>query len=413
MTIPNRAGRFIGLDLHKDTIYVTVLSPLEGSALQYEISTKEKDFEAFLGTLRPDDNVALEATRGSRYYVKRLLTRVGTVAVANPMKTELLSGKTAKNDRNDSFGLAFLLALGALPTVWVPDDETQQDREILHYRMGLVQEETRIKNRIRAQLAERGLSWPGSDLQSQDARLFLTKIGTSLPWATQQVLACQLEQLEKLEKCLQTVNDVVEVRAARRPEVALLMTIRGLSSLTALTLLATIGPIERFESPGSLTNFAGLVPCQRASAGHSHQGKITKAGSKMLRWALTEAVKSLTKQDGPFRNLARRLERRKNKAVAMTACARKLLEAIWHMLTRGETFRYAEPELVERKVRRREQRLIAARERLGRSENRRKEILRGRLALLQELARCGTVLPLPEPLKASFGRRRTTKTAVA
>lgn len=59
--MPNSAGRTIGLDLHQDTSYVTELSCLEGTANQYEIST-----------LRPEDQVALESTRGSRYFVKTL-----------------------------------------------------------------------------------------------------------------------------------------------------------------------------------------------------------------------------------------------------------------------------------------------------------------------------------------------------
>lgn len=59
--------RSVGLDVHKDQIYVTVLDVENGTALQYEVSTEEKRFEGFLKTLRPDDRVALESTRGSRY----------------------------------------------------------------------------------------------------------------------------------------------------------------------------------------------------------------------------------------------------------------------------------------------------------------------------------------------------------
>lgn len=408
-------NRFIGLDLHRDTIYVTVLSIADNTAPQFEI--KAKDFELFADTLGPGDQVALESTRGSRYYVKRLQARGVAVAVANPMKLDWLKGETAKNDRNDSFRLALLLALGTLPTLWVPDDETQQDRELLHYRCTLVQDQTRIKNRIQALMAEHGVGCP-SDIQSQDAQLLLLRLTTGLPGTAREVLTGQLEQLEQLEVRLARVEAIVEVRAARRPEVALLMTVRGLNVVTALTILAAIGPIERFSTPGSLANYAGLVPRQRASAGHSHQGKITKAGSKTLRWALTEGVRTLCKADGPYRNLCQRLERKKkNKGQAITACARKLLVAIWHMLTHNETFRFAEPDLVERKVKRREQRLAAARQTLARDKkDRQREIIVRQLALVQELAKRGTTLPLPAPLRATFGRARTvssTPTAIA
>lgn len=67
--------RFIGLDIHRDRIYVTELSIFDNNVRQYEITTREKDLEAFLRTLSKDDQVALEATRGSNYYVSRLSPR--------------------------------------------------------------------------------------------------------------------------------------------------------------------------------------------------------------------------------------------------------------------------------------------------------------------------------------------------
>lgn len=337
-----------------------------------------------------------------------MLSRVHVVAVANPMKLKSPNDGTAKNDRNDSFKLAYLFAIGGLPTIWLPDEETQQDREILRYRCNLVKEQTRTKNRIRALLAEHGLNCPASDLQSQDARQFLARLTSRLPWAAQEVLACYLEDLKQLGHRLERVNSVIEVRAARRPEIALLMTIRGVDVVLAMTILTAIGPIERFATPGSLSNYAGLVPRQHASAGHNHQGRITKAGSKELRWALTEAAHNLRRMDGPYRNLYRRLVRKKNMGVAMAACARKLLVAVWHMLTRNETFRFAEPDLIERKVQRRARRLAAARRRLASDGNdRQRAITERQVALAQDLARRGKVIPLPKPLQATHGKRFT------
>ena len=141
--------KYLGLDIHRDRIYITELSIDDNSVKQYEISTREKDLAAFLATLSKDDQVALESTRGSSYYVNRLSGLVASVSVANPSKLQFFT-KNAKNDRNDSYTLALLLSLGMLPTVWTPDPETRQDREILSYRNNLIQQTTRLKNRIRA-----------------------------------------------------------------------------------------------------------------------------------------------------------------------------------------------------------------------------------------------------------------------
>ena len=400
-----RIRRTIGLDIHRDRIYVTELRIWDYSVKQYEISTREKDLEAFLATLDEKDQVALEATRGSRYYVSRLAPIVAAVSVANPAKVQFFS-KNAKNDRNDSFCLALLLSLGVLPTVWTPGTEIQQDRDLLSYRCSLVQDQIRIKNRVRAQMAEHGIAWDGSDIKSACAQRFILKLKHRLPWTAQEVLTQRLEQLEQIEQRLRQLEPVLEARAARWPEVALLMTIRGINVLTAFTIMAVIGRIDRFATPDSLANYAGLVPRQRSSAGKSRNGAITKAGSKKLRWALTEAVQSLCKVDGPYRNLCKRLERKnKGKGVAATACARKLLTAIWCMLTRGEAFHHADPTLCEDKARRRERRLKAARAFVEEQKKRHDQVIKGQLALIQELSSRRVLMPIPPQLEATFGRR--------
>lgn len=402
--------RSIGLDIHRDRIYVTELSIWDNSYKQYEISTREKDLEAFLATLGKDDQVALEATRGSNYYVSRLAPLVAAVSVANPAKLQFFS-KNAKNDRNDSYCLALLLALGLLPTVWTPSPEIQQDRDLLNYRCSLVQDQIRIKNRVRAQMAEHGIVWDGSDIQSACAQRFILKLKHRLSSTSREVQTNRLEQLEQIEQRLQRLEPVIEVRAARWPEVALLMTIRGINVLTAFTIWTVIGRIDRFATPDSLANYAGLVPRQRSSAGKSRNGGITKAGSKRLRWALTEAVQSLCKMDGPYRNLCKRLERKnKGKGIAATACARKLLTAIWCMLTRGESFRYTESTLSEDKAHRRERRLKAAHPFVEEQKKRHDQVIQGQLALLQDLSSRRALMPIPRQLEATFGRLTTQAT---
>jgi transposase len=400
--------RTIGLDIHRDRIYVTELSIWDNSYKQYEISTREKHLGAFLTTLGKDDQVALEATRGSNYYVSRLAPLVAAVSVANPAKLQFFS-KNAKNDRNDSYCLALLLALGMLPTVWTPGPEIQQDRDLLNYRCSLVQDQIRIKNRVRAQMAEYGIVWDGSDIQSACAQRFILKLKNRLPWTAKEVLTQRLEQLEQIEQRLKRLEQVIETRAARWPEVALLMTIRGINVLTAFTIMAVIGRIDRFATADSLANYAGLIPRQRSSAGKSRNGGITKAGSKKLRWALTEAVQSLCKVDGPYRNLCRRLARKnRGKGLAVTACARKLLTAIWCMLTRGETFRYAESTLSQDKAQRRVRRLKAALPFVEEQKKRHDHVIQGQLALLQDLSSRRTLMPIPPQLAASFGRLTAT-----
>ena len=90
-----------------------------------------------------------------------------------------------------------------------------------------------------------------------------------------------------------------------------------------------------------------LVTVPKAYTGH-----ISRRGRSHARTICVEAAHQLVRVPGPYRAFFQRLRRRKPYNVAITAVARKLVVLIWHMLTRGEDYRYAEPALTREKLRR-------------------------------------------------------------
>lgn len=357
-------SRSLGLDVHQATIYVTALDLQAGTLEQYEVAVEEKALQVFEQTLRPDDRLALEATTNSYYFHRRLRPRVASVVIANPIKLRPWIAQEDKSDRNDSFWLALLNNFGRLPSVWVPDEETEQDRRLLSLRTDLVQEQTRCLNRIRALLASNGLQSPVSDLRGRDSRGLVFRLRSRLPETARLILDVLLQQLDSLGERLEPVNATVALRAGSRPEVSLLMTVPGLDQLLSLSILAAIGDIERFPSAASLVKYAGLGPRENSSAGKPTRGTRRKPGSRRLRWAVTQAATTLVKRAGRLRNLHRRLKR-KGENLAMAACARKLLVWIWHILKTGEAYRDRDPKLCERKRNRAATRMSAARRTLA------------------------------------------------
>lgn len=65
---------------------------------------------------------------------------------------------------------------------------------------------------------------------------------------------------------------------------------------------------------------------------------------------MTEAAQHIGKHPGPLGAFFRRLARKKNRNVAVVACARKLVTIAWHMLKNNEPYRYAQPKTVEAKL---------------------------------------------------------------
>lgn len=390
-------ARSFGLDLHQTNIYVTAIDPQGGTIKRSEFPVQEADIQAFEAQLRPDDRIALEATTNSIYFYHRLRPLVAEVVIANPIKLRPWLGQEDKSDRNDSYWLAMLNCFGCLPVVWVPDDETEQDRRLLSRRTDLVQEQTRCLNRIRSLLARHALTCPASDLRAQDARDLLLKMSSQLPEIERLILDSLLTQLDGLQALLEPIEAMATLRAAKRTEVELLSTVTGLDQLLSLTILASLGTVKRFPRPGSAVKYSGLSPRENSSGGKSKRGSISKAGSRQLRWALTQAAKNLIKRPGPFRNLYRRLKR-KGEGLALAACARKLMVVVWHMLTTGEAFRERDAKLNQRKRARVTRRMKKAHQVMSRRRSEWPNLL-NHAPLLKQL--CGSKTGLPFSLRHS------------
>jgi transposase len=64
----------------------------------------------------------------------------------------------------------------------------------------------------------------------------------------------------------------------------------GIGPVLAAVIVAEIGDIRRFPGPGQLACWAGLTPQHYESDTKVIRGHVTKQRSRMLRWAVTEAI---------------------------------------------------------------------------------------------------------------------------
>jgi transposase len=126
------------------------------------------------------------------------------------------------------------------------------------------------------------------------------------------------------------------------------MTLSGVNYAVALGLLAALGDISRFRDGDHAASYLGLVPSTRQSGYHCYHGHITKAGSGPARGLLTQAAQHVGRHPGPLAAFFRRLSKRKNRNVAITATARKLVLVAFLMLKNKEPYRYARPELMRK-----------------------------------------------------------------
>ena len=102
--------------------------------------------------------------------------------------------------------------------------------------------------------------------------------------------------------------------------------------MLAAVFVAEIGDVHRFPGPAQLTCWAGLTPSHHESDTTVHRGRITKQGSRLVRWAAIESVKILpdTSHIGAIREQV--AHRRGNRNIGAVAAARRQLELVFYGL---------------------------------------------------------------------------------
>lgn len=110
-----------------------------------------------------------------------------------------------------------------------------------------------------------------------------------------------------------------------------MQTLPGIGPVLGAVMVAEIGDITRFASADKLTCWAGMTPKHHESDTKVRRGRITKQGSRLVRWAAVESVQRLSKTTylGQFRDL---IAERRGHNIAVVAAARRQLEFVFYAL---------------------------------------------------------------------------------
>jgi len=339
--------RYWGLDLHKRYVHACEWVTATQKERHFRFPNTPEGWAQFAaGELGPDCWVAIEVT-GSAFEVHDWLSpRVGRVLLANPVELKRL-GSGRHTDRVDAARLAKMLAMGILPTVWVPPPAVREVRRLLRYRHSLQVSRTRAYNQARAVLRRHGIHLPSrAELPEQ-----LTEAHwRALPGGDRVILASAVAQVVRLGQELAALDAEILRRVASYPEVGRLLTITGVGPITAATLWAFIGDAARFPNAKCLARYAGLDPSVHQSGESHYQGAISRNGNGLLRACLVEAAHVVARFDaGGLGAFFRRKLPQLGYKRAVVALARKLLVVAWRLMLRGDTYRAARMKTVRNK----------------------------------------------------------------
>lgn len=295
--------------------------------------------------------VTIENTTNARG-ILLLMARYGREAgidlsarAVDPRKMRVIAESVCKCDRLDAQVLSELSCSNLkLPVCYFPDDEAFALREHLRARADLVRLRTMVKNRVHALLHRRAILAPSGDLFTKAGRAFLDQV--ELDQEGRELRERFLATMEHIAEQIKGSDRDLKRLAALdrwREDEARLRTMPGVGPITALTVLAELGDIHRFHSRAAVSNYAGLVPVLRESNGKRYSGPITHRGPALLRAALVQAAWMAVPKVPVYESIFERIKQRGGSQKAIVAVARRMLEDLWTMLKKKESFRFVRP----------------------------------------------------------------------
>ncbi len=321
--------QFVGIDLHRRRS-VLVRSTVSGEVLEATQILNDVDrLNAVMARAGETPEVVLEATYGWYWAVDALQAAGASVHLAHPLGVKAFEYRRVKNDLRDATDLADLLRMGRLPESWIAPPATRELRELVRHRAKLVGLRSHCKAEIHAVLAKCGVQVLMSDLFSPAGEHLLDRC--ALPGAYAARVHSLRRLIDDLEVGIDLFARLTRGRLAANPDYVALQQLPGVGPVLAAVFLAEVGDVTRFARAPQLACWAGLTPKHHESDTHVHRGRITKQGSRLVRWAAVESVKAL----GPASVVGaykKQVADRRGKNIGTVAAARKQTEFVFYAL---------------------------------------------------------------------------------
>jgi transposase len=356
-------GRFVGLDVHAETIAIAVAEAGGEVRSLGTIPNRPESVRKLVGKLTASGSwKACYEAGPTGYALYWQLTALGIdCRVVAPTLIPLRVGDRIKTDRLDAQRLAQCYRAGDLTAVWVPDAAHEALRDLVRAREAAKRDQLRARHRLGKFLLRQGRRAP-EGMKGWTAR--------HLDWIRREVKFEHYAQQATLEDYLgevdhvgqrimrleKAIDEAVEAApASMRAVVAALQALRGIAKMTAVTIVSEVGQLSRFAKARQLMGYSGAVASEHSSGERTRRGGITKTGNAHLRRVLVEAawcqrfaptltrrlrerqeglsaevVEIATKARHRLHSRYRRLMARgKVKQQVVTAIARELLGFVW------------------------------------------------------------------------------------
>ena len=289
--------RFLGLDVHAETIAVAIAEP-DGSVRNIgSIANRAEAIRKMVKKLgAPEQLRACYEAGPTGYVLYWQLAELGVACdVIAPTLMPMKAGDRVKTDRRDAERLARSFRSGDLTPVWVPDAGSEALRDLVRAREAAKQDQLRARHRLSKFLLRAGQR-PAAGIKAW-TQLYMAWV-RQLRFEQVAQESTRLDYLHEVEhmgervaRLEQAIAEAVKLASPAIQEVVKgLQALRGIAQISAVTIAAELGNVTRFESARQLMGYSGAVPRENSSGQRTQRGSITKTGNAHLRRIAVEAA---------------------------------------------------------------------------------------------------------------------------
>jgi len=341
--------RYVGLDVHRDTISAAVLSESGRMVQQSILATRAAAILDFIGGMRGTLHVTFEEGTHSAWLYDLLARRVARLVVCNPRKNALLKSGN-KSDAIDARKLAELLRADLLSPVYHGEKSAQEVQHLARSYTMLTEDTTRVMGRLKAVFRGQAIACAGKKLYGRKHReTYLAELGTGALRRRAECLYAELEALQLLRR--QAKRDMI-AECRRYPESKLLCSIPFLGPVRAAVLIGRVQTPHRFRTKRQFWAYCGLALEMRDSGEYRMvDGQVERrkrpAQIRGLNWNHNHELKNLFKaaatsasaSEGVFREFyLGLLKKNMQPEMARLTLARKIAAIALKIWKKGEAF---------------------------------------------------------------------------
>ena len=324
---------YIGVDLHTNSLTACYRTKQGKEQIRTFAIRRIADF---VKTLRKHDQVAVEATGNTSYFVEQVGKRVKKVVVVDPNQFEVIRRSVRKTDKHDARTLALYLSKDMLPEARMKTRKNAQLHSLAGTRDKLVKQRTALINKIHNVLNSYGIKFKKESLGTEKG----LKSIWAYNWDTivQIELEVLVEQIRFLHKSIKKLDEQMIDQGKKLKGHKNLSSIKGIGDRSATVLLSVIGNVKDFADENKLAAYFGIVPRVSDSNETIRHGRITKRGSKIGRTTLVQCTLVATRYSPYLRKYYDRIKKHRGSGKAIIATARKFLGIIYNTLINDWVF---------------------------------------------------------------------------